>query len=444
MARRMDVTILEQMARRRGQKTGHVFQRCGAWYGRYLVDSPDEIDSKGKPKRTRITVHLGDAKGPEKIGKRQADAIMQTEYLPQVNAANMRPSSAKPLADFVTKKFYPDYLPTLKKTGQTFYRSILKKHVLPSLGTVRLRDINSERVQSLLTSKGRSGLSTQTVVHIRNCLSAVLRFARSLGWFAGQLPTEDRRLPPMVREERRAPTWDQVCALSAVLPDSCALLVLFLTLTGLRIGEAMGLRWKHVNLTSEPKILDMEVLPPFSLAVRENYVMGQYGTLKSKESRRLVPIPEWFVPRLAALSRTSEQGSLVDHSTMMAPVFANSSGAAPIDQHHLQARVLKPAAAALGWGTAAVKKASPAKGCEGPTRPAKPAESWISWHCLRHTFATLTDTAGLTVSERMKLLGHTDGAVTAGYTHPEFQSIRAKLAALPTMEQPKARAATIQ
>lgn len=401
MIRRMDVTILEQMARRRGQKTGHLYQRSGSWLLRYWVDS-EEIDDKGNPKRDRITVTIAASKGPEALGKRQAQKLAADEYLSVVNAANMRPSSAKPLADFVTSRFIPDYLPTLKKTGQTFYRSILKRHILPILGSVRLRDISTERVQGLLTLKGKSGLSTQTVVHIRNVLSAVLRFARSMGWFQGQLPTEDRRLPPMKREERRAPTWEQVRALSIALSEPCATLVLFLALTGLRIGEATGLRWKHVNLTDQPKILDMEVLPPFSLAVRENYVMGRYDTLKSKESRRLVPIPEWFAPRLASL------GSALDTTTT--PVFANGSRLAPIDQHHLAARVLKKVAKTLNM-------------------------EWVSWHCFRHTFATITDQTTLSTRERMRLLGHGDAAVTAGYTHVEFEGIRAKLAELPRMIQ---------
>jgi integrase len=404
-----DATIFEKMARTRGQKDGYVFERSGSWLGQYRVDSTEIDEKTGKPKRERVTVTIAASKGPGAVGKREARRIFRDEYLTQVNASNMRPSSAKPLRDFVESRFYPDYLPTLKPSGRTFYRAILGKHVLPILGPVKLREITVERVQALLTLKGKT-LSTQTVVHIRNCLSAVLRFAKSLGWFMGELPTTGVRLPAMKREERKAPTWDQVCSLSQSLSEPCSTLVLFLTITGLRIGEAMGLIWERVNLTSQPKQMGLETLPPFSVAVRENYVNGKYGTLKTQGSVRNVPIPEWFVKQISALASNATSG---------APVFVNATGSGPIDQHNLAARVLKPAAANCGLGKWVEKN--------GKRVP----ESWISWHTFRHAWATMTDSLNLTMAERMKILGHSAAAVTMGYTHPEFEAVRAKLASLP-------------
>lgn len=390
-----ECTLFEKMARKRGQKTGHLYERSGNWLLRYWVDSADQQDPEtGKPLRERITVTVAPAKGPAAVGKREAQRIARTEYLDPVNSANMRPSSAKTLESFVSTRFYPDYLPTLKPSGIVFYRAILGKHVLPILGPLRLRDITRERVQQLLTLKGKT-LSTQTVVHIRNCLGAVLRYAESMGWFVGKIPTEGVRLPEMRRKARQAPTWEQVTQLAVALPESCSTLVLFLTLTGLRIGEATGLRWERVNLTPEPRLMGAEILPPFSVAVRENYVLGKYSTLKTQNAARTVPIPDWFVPRFASLrgdvSRTV--------------VFANSSGTAPIDQHNLAARVLKPAARRLGM-------------------------PWVSWHSFRHANATLAEQAGISVVERQKILGHGSAAVTLHYTHADVERMRERMAAM--------------
>lgn len=391
-----EVTLFEKMARTRGQKDGHLFERSGSWLLRYWVDSADQIDeTTGKPRRERVTVTIAPAKGSEAIGKREARKIAREEYLAPVNAANMRPSSAKPLTEFVSTRFYPDYLPTLKPSGRVFYKAILGKHVLPILGPVKLREISVERVQALLTLKGKTH-STQTVRHIRNCLSAVLRHAKAMGWFYGELPTTGVRLPEMKREERKAPTWDQVCALSRSLSEPCSTLVLFLAVTGLRIGEAMGLRWQHVNLTDSFALLGTEILPPRCVAVRENYVLGQYSTLKTKGSVRNVPIPGWFVPRLASLSGRGSSDS---------PVFANASGSAPIYQHNLAARVLKPAARKLGM-------------------------PWLSWHCLRHANATLADQAGISVIERQKLLGHATTDVALHYTHADLERVRGRMEAM--------------
>jgi integrase len=400
MARRAAVTILEKMARTRGQRKGHVFEKSGYWLGRYRVDSADEIDEKtGKPKRERITVTICPAKGPDGLGKREASRIFQEEYLTVVNAANMRPSSGKPLVDFVNARFYPDYLPTLKPTGQKFYRYVLDKHVLPILGTTKLRDISVERTQALLTLKGKT-LSTQTVVHIRNCLSAVLGHAKAMGWFYGELPTKGVRLPEKRHKERKAATWEQVCLLATALPEPCSTLVLFLALTGLRIGEAMGLRWQRVNLSPNPVQMGNELLAPYCLAVRENYVLGKYSTLKTKGSVRNVPIPEWFVSRLSNLKRnTNADTNSTESVSEQAAVFANLGGSVPLDQHNLAARVMKPVAKNLKM-------------------------EWLSWHCLRHTAATLADQAGMSITQRKLLLGHADDAIAMHYTHAEMESLR--------------------
>jgi len=249
-------------------------------------------------------------------------------------------------------------------------------------------------------------LSTQTVIHIRNCISAILRHAKAMQWYFGELPTTAVRLPAMTRKEKMALTWGQTCALANALSEPCATLVIFLALTGLRIGEAMGLRWKRVNLTQNPVIVDMEVIPPMSLLVRENYVLGNYQTLKTGTSYRTVPIPEWFAPRLLAV-RVKPDGE--PPLNPASPVFANGSGEHPIDQHNLAARVLKPAAKALKM-------------------------PWVSWHCLRRTNATLADQAGLTISERQKMLGHATPAMSMHYTIPEIQAVRGRVE---TMVNPK-------
>ena len=52
-----------EMARRRGQRSGHLYERSGMWMLRYRVDSTDG-------QRERITVPIAHASGPEAIGKR--------------------------------------------------------------------------------------------------------------------------------------------------------------------------------------------------------------------------------------------------------------------------------------------------------------------------------------------------------------------------------------
>jgi len=402
MARR-EYSIFEPMARRRSQRTGHLFERSGSWLLRYWVDSAELNPTTGKPKRDRVTLTIAAAKGPNAVGVREARRIAWDEYLSKLDEAHTRPSSAKTFLEFVNVRYRPDVIAFQKRSTQAFSESILRRHVLPMLGRCPLREITPAHVQEIINAKRLQGLAPQSLAHIRNRISSVLRHAKAHKWYFGELPTDAVRLPEMTRKERKALNWTEVCQLANALPEPCATLVVFLVQTGLRIGEAMGLRWSRVNLTLEPIQTAVETLPPMSLLVRENYVMGQYQTLKTSSSYRTVLIPGWLAARLASFQMATDTN--VSKAESGDAVFANESGKKPTDQHNLAARVLKPVARSLGMG-------------------------WVSFHTFRRTHATLTDQLGFTMAERQKMLGHTTAAMTTLYTMPELERMRDRINAM--------------
>ena len=190
-----------------------------------------------------------------------------------------------------------------------------------------MRDLTPEDVADLVRTKLEAGLSIQTVRHIKNVLSNVLRYAKEIGYFSGDLPTVFVRLPEMERARRGALSFRQVEQLMAELPKLADLL-LFLAVTGVRIGEACGLRWRRLNLTAEFLSVDGSVIPPWSVEIRENWVLGEYTTVKKEASVRQLPLPRALCERLAALrDRTAWSGD--EH-----PVFAGRTGR-PLNAGHL-------------------------------------------------------------------------------------------------------------
>lgn len=412
------------MQKRRGQLMGELMERSGWWMLRYSVDTPEIDPQTGRPKRERITVVLARSTGPEAICKSDANR-QRVDYMRGIDRFAVRPSSMRTLKEFVELRFYPDRDPGMKPTGRQFYRSVLGKHVLPVLGDYALREIIPARIQALITMKLQAGMSVQTCAHIRNCLSAVLRHARAMQWFVGELPTAAVRLPKMKRRPRRAMTWEQVCSVANVLPEPVATLVVFLTVTGLRIGEAMGLRWKWLNLTEAARIVDGEVVPPLSVAVRENWVLSGYQTLKTSSSMRNVPLPAWIIPKLLALKfhalyQDDEHPVFTSRDKKSEKKLRDKKGMIrPLDQHNVAKRLLKPAAASVGLGTPAQPKTE--------TSPAKPARSWVRWHVFRHTNATLADMAGFSVVERANILGHASEAMTMKYGEVNLARTRPRM-----------------
>ena len=206
----------------------------------------------------------------------------------------------------------------------------------------------------------------------------------------GPLPTEGIAMPEMVRKERNALTWEQVLMLADQMPKHRNILIL-LSQTGMRIGEASGLRWKYVNLTDEWRVVDGEALPPNSILVSSSWTRRQRTSTKNRSWRKIPLTSEAWV----AITLQWEMSRFRGEDQ---PVFATKAGT-PFNAWNTNKRVLKPAAKKIGM-------------------------PWISWHHLRHTTATLADKAGLTIAEKQKILGHRTADISTHYTHPEMERVR--------------------
>lgn len=372
--------------RKKGEQRGSVRRRGGHWHISFYAWG---ANSKGEfgywPQERKIP-------DSERMSRRQAQQAGFDEFVARANGPAKCAQAQATLQQFVDLRFRPEYMQVgLKKTGRAFYESILTNHVLPVLGPVKLADVNTSMVQGLIASK-QEKLSPGTLRHIRNCLSAVFRHARSLSFYQGALPTESVRLPEMRENARRALTPQQLDALLAAIDPRYQALTRVLAETGLRIGEALGLRWANVNLDDAWKLSGSQAIPPNSLFVAEAWVRGERTTLKTATSRRIVPLTSGAWVALTLIQEGAKGVADGDAS-----VFASRSGN-PLDGHNIAARYLKPAAQAIGC-------------------------PWASWHSLRHTAATRTDQF-LTPAEKQALLGHASAAMSNRYTHPAVESVR--------------------
>jgi integrase len=141
-----------------------------------------------------------------------------------------------------------------------------------------------------------------------------------------------------------------------------------------------------------------EVLQPHTLAVRENYYRGKFGTVKAKSRRRTVPLSSSVVAALVDLRRRSRFSGLDEL------VFASRNGT-PLNENNLLRRVVKPIAVRLDM-------------------------PWLSWHVFRHTHATLGEQIGMALSDRQAQMGHGDVRMTMHYTHSDLERRRAGVEAM--------------
>jgi integrase len=362
--------------KRKGRQTGYIRRRGSS----FIVQFSEWREDAGQLRYAKTTATLE--------ATNISDARVEAAAI--VARANSQACSATmaTIQEFVDIRFRPDHIESLTANGKRHYEYLLKTHILPAVGTVRLREVTPGLIQALINSK--RALAGQTVAHIRNALSAIFRHARRLRLMSGDLPTADLKMPRISSAtEKQALTWEQVNQIANQLPERLSVLTRLLALTGLRIGEAAALRWDRVNATNEHVIVGGEHLPPMQIAVREAYSRGQFSLCKTRAGRRNVNVPDALLIELRALPKTS------------AYVFSGPKGAM-LDAHNEAARYLKPAA---------VKAGVP----------------WVSWHTYRHTFATLADIAGFTASEKRLHLGHTTDRMSLHYSHAALEPTRAKL-----------------
>lgn len=197
-------------------------------------------------------------------------------------------------------QFLESWLETKRyKRPKTFrhYDHIVRCHLIPLLGHLRLGQLHARDVQKALDTRAAAGAAPRTVHHLR----AVLRNAlnQAVEWrILAHNPAVAVELPALTPHELPVVSPDQRRAFLGKL-DRSRLAPLFRAaiLLGFREGELLGLRWEDVDL-------DSGVLALRKQLVR---VKGQVelAELKTK-SRRTVPLPPALV-RLLQQHRLNQE-----------------------------------------------------------------------------------------------------------------------------------------
>jgi integrase len=239
--------------------------------------------------------------------------------------------------------------------------------------TWKLAEVEPADVRSLFGQMRRDGVSTVRLKRTRAALSAMFATAVDDGLLRSN-PIAGVRIPaPLDLEEDEDPqikamTREQLGVILFALPAKWQLFFELLTHSGLRIGEAVGLRWEHVDLGDSPRLL-----------VREQIYKGRRKKLKSKAGKRDIPLSPGMARQLLAHRRDSFAGG-------DAPVFATGPGNPYLPQQ-IARDALNPAREAAGLG-------------------------WVTFHSFRHTCASLLFDEGRNVKQVSEWLGHADPSFT--------------------------------
>jgi integrase len=138
--------------------------------------------------------------------------------------------------------------PNLSPATVDLYRTVVKKHVLPSLGDIVLAELKPHTIQKIYSEKLKSGLSNRTVQIIHSILHKGLENAVKTGLILRN-PMVAVECPKSQRPEMITMNETDIHLLLEFARSS-PYYSLFYTLlfTGMRRSEALALKWADVDL----------------------------------------------------------------------------------------------------------------------------------------------------------------------------------------------------
>jgi integrase len=308
--------------------------------------------------------------------------------------------------------------------------SMLRMHVAPSIGPLPLEKVSTARIEALGSEMLASGRSPKTVRNVLTFSYSIFEYAIAKGW-CDRNPVRHAARPKRRRAGDASPdlqflTVPELEAVLRTIPDEVVhrapapsrrgrpgpapppppdvlgpvlrVLILAAAITGLRQSELLGLRWRDVDWTAQ------------RIRVRNTFVRGEHSAEGKSDlsTRRSVPM----ATRLAAeLDRWSKRTL---YNTDEDLVFAHPHTGKPIDRTKVTKRFQEACR-------------------EAGVRV-------ITFHDLRHTFATRLAAHGEPLRTIQEYLGHADAKTTQIYAHyaPSAHEVERVDAAFGGLDEPAA------
>jgi integrase len=313
------------------------------------------------------------------------------------------------------------HAPHLSPVTLESYHSVIRAHLKPSLGSIRLKQLGPEPIREYMTAKlagkkddqgtwEQKPLSTTTVRYHLTVLREAIQQAVRDGLLMRNWVDNVTR-PKRQRTEMTVLDEEQIRLFLAEAKRSSKHYTLYLAavLTGMREGELLGLRWRDVDLTLGVASVQQTLYRLYGKDVKDKLLFKEP---KTQKARRTVDLPPVLVEALRALRE--EQVALQrefgpayqDHDLIFCQPDGKPAHGQNITRHDfrrvLALKGLRSELLATGVPEEALPKGLPR----------------IRFHDLRHSHATLLLQQGVHPKVVQERLGHSTIAMTLDtYSH---------------------------
>ncbi len=356
--------VRQMSLRLRRYQRGYVYKtgkRIKTWYGMFREDIPQP---DGQVIRRQRNVRLGTL----------TEFPTRATAYEELSRLMGRKSTIELTFAEIVERWKVAVVPTLKNTTATCYLNTIRARVIPVFGRREVSNIGRYDVETFL-AKGAQVYCRNTLRGMRASLGRVLSWAVACGWLEKN-PCSGVKLPHAGKKITRTILKpDETIAIANRLSEPYSTLVLFLAVSGLRISEAIGIKWTD---------FDGDVLH-----ISRRIYDGKEGTTKTESSERSLPIPKSLLARMRLLGKGEW-------------VFRSRTGT-PVNPGNALKRYIRPVARELGIAIG-------------------------GWHDFRHTLNTRLRKRGWSARVRADILGHSSLEVTEQiYDHADGEDFRAAL-----------------
>jgi integrase len=391
------------MPSKRSYGTGQLYEASGSYYGRWRT--PDGRKLNRRVGRIRAP---GSADG---LTRAQAErSFRKLQDAEELNPSRRRDAPALTLSGAAESLRRAKALEGVRKSYLENLESMQRMHLEASIGSLPLEAVTPAHVEAVVTSLLGAGRSPKTARNLMTFVYSIFEHAISNGWcrenpvrFATRpkrrrsgdarpdlqflsvseleavlrsIPDEVvHRKPAPERQGRRGRRGPAPPPPPDVLGPVLRVVILAAAMTGLRQSELLGLRWRDVDWDAQ------------RIRVRNAFVRGEHSSEGKSDlsTRRSVPM----ATRLARdLDRWSTR---TPYNTEDDLVFAHPLTGRPVDRTKVTRR-FQDACRAAGVRV-------------------------ITFHDLRHTFATRLAASGEPMRTIQEFLGHADAKTTQIYAH---------------------------
>lgn len=211
--------------------------------------------TKGRGKPWWVFVAHNGKRASRKIGDKQAAETVASKFRAQIQLRDFGFEEDKPVPTFgeYADSWIETTVPaTCKESTVRDYQDILRIHVRPVFENVKVTDVTRGKIKHFLLVKINEGYAKSTVSHLKDLVSGVLNKALDDEMIPANpalklgkiIKRKDKKasINPLSADELR----NLVDTVSERFPEHYTLFLL-LARTGMRIGEALALKWEDID-----------------------------------------------------------------------------------------------------------------------------------------------------------------------------------------------------